>query len=132
MVKSKQIKRLSELTALSKVQCYREFFSFTRSLKYLGLEKYAINLPDGKYHASLYEVDDGMDYSHLRLWIGERWSDYVTIYKHRGLVEPIDGKDFSYWGINNMQADIEEEFDTLDELKTYLEGNYEKYGLYLV
>ena len=81
--------------------------------------------------ASIYDVEDGIDYSHLRLWIGEKWSDYVTIYKHRGLIEVKGGSDFSYWGINNMQTDIEEELDTLDELKAYIEKNYEKYGLYI-
>ena len=54
MAKSKYIKLLSELTTLDKVQCYREFFSFTRNLKYLDLEKYAINLPDNKYCARVF------------------------------------------------------------------------------
>ena len=65
--RSKSIKLLSELTMLDKAQCYKEFFYFTRCLKYLGLQKYAIDLPENKYYASLYSVEDDMDYSHLRL-----------------------------------------------------------------
>ena len=134
MTKSKSIKLLSELTTLEKAQCYKEFFYFTRCLKYLGLEKYTIDLPEGKYYASLYSVDDDMDYSHLRLWIGKEWYEYITIFYHRGIPWPgeeIQDYELS-WGINNMQAGIEEEFDTIDELKGYIASNYRKYGLYSV
>ena len=135
MTKSKNIKLLSAFTMLDKPNCYKEFFYFTRCLKSLGLEKYAIDLPEDEYYASLYSVDDDMDYSHLRMWIGKEWNEYVTIFYHRGIPWPdedeIDELERS-WGINNMQTGIEKKFKTIDELKVYIHDNYEKYGLYLV
>lgn len=77
-------------------------------------------------------AEEGGDYSHIRLHFGREWYEYVDIYHHRGFLFD-DGirRTPESWGITNMDTNDWAEFDTLEELKAYIEKNYKKYGLYL-
>ncbi len=117
------------MTGMTKEDCKKEHYLLIRNLSFL--RKYSTAFKPVKYHSNLFDVEEGGEYSYLRIFSGKEWYQYVDIFNHRGF-EDDDGERFSQsWGIVNMATGDNAEFDTLEELKAYIEENYDKYGLCL-
>lgn len=112
-------------TLLSKSECRSTFFAFTRKLKELGLTKYSF--PVKHYGASLFDVEETVDYTFLRLLFGDNWWESIDIYNKRGFVDE-EGPFGSKWGIQNRLTYEKQEFDTFEELKKYFSENYTRFG----
>ena len=118
----------SEATGMTKEECIKEKFALIRDLSFL--KKYSTTVKPIDYYCSLIDPEIGGDYSHLRIYFGEQWYEYVDIYHHRGfLLDDGIRRTSQSWGVVNMSTCEEAYFDTLEELVAYLECNYEKYCL---
>ena len=126
--KSLNLSYVSSATGLSKEGCIKEELALIRDFSFL--KKYRTKVQPRAYYSSLIDPEIGGDYSHIRIKFGEQWYEYVDIYHHRGFLFD-DGirRTSQSWGISNMATEDEAEFDTLEELRAYLESNYEKYCL---
>lgn len=127
--KNLRLSYLSESTGMTKEECIKEKLALISNFSFL--KKYAtVSKPSG-YWSGLIDPEVGGDYSHIRIQAGEKWFEYIDIYHHRGFLFD-DGirRTPQSWGIMNMATDDDAEFDTLEELKAYIEKNYEKYGVF--
>ena len=122
---------ISEATGLTKEGCIQEKLALIRDFSFL--KKYSTTIRPLGYWCGLIDPEIGGDYSHIRIKFGERWYEYIEIYDHRGFLFD-DGiiRTSQSWGITNMATEGEAEFDTLEELRAYLESNYDKYTIFIV